>query len=563
MKRVQKNQLEKFTFESVNSLYEQTFRENWNRQALTNYKGASYSYGEVAVKIAKLHLMYESCGLRKGDRVAICAQNQAHWVAALLSVISYGAIAVPLLHEFKPGNIHHLVNHSESRILFVDQTIWNGIDPSEMPGLEAIVKLDDFSILHSSNSEITAAREAIEDSYRAKYPEGLKPEMISYHRDSADELALINYTSGTSGFSKGVMIPYRALCSNILFARKAVPAITNKSNILSMLPAAHMYGLMFEILYEFTVGARIFFLTKTPSPAVLLEALAAVRPTVIIAVPLIIDKVYKSKVKPVIDKPAMKVPLSIPGIRNIIGGKIRKELVKAFGGQFYEVIVGGAAFNREVEEFMNFIKFPITVGYGMTECAPILAYADWDKTRVGSCGKAARFMEIRIDSIDPARTPGEVQIKGPNVFLGYYNNEKATDSAFTSDGWFRTGDMGIIDKDGFLYLKGRSKCMILGPSGQNIYPEEIEGELNNLNYVVDSLVVEENSRLIAIIFPDRVKATRNGLDEAALREEIDSQIRALNKEQPSYLRIAKTEFLEDDFERTPKKSIKRYLYQKD
>ncbi len=563
MKRVQKNQLEKFTFESVNSLYEQTFRENWNRQALTNYKGASYSYGEVAVKIAKLHLMYESCGLRKGDRVAICAQNQAHWVAALLSVISYGAIAVPLLHEFKPGNIHHLVNHSESRILFVDQTIWNGIDPSEMPGLEAIVKLDDFSILHSSNSEITAAREAIEDSYRAKYPEGLKPEMISYHRDSADELALINYTSGTSGFSKGVMIPYRALCSNILFARKAVPAITNKSNILSMLPAAHMYGLMFEILYEFTVGARIFFLTKTPSPAVLLEALAAVRPTVIIAVPLIIEKVYKGKVKPVIDKPAMKVLLSIPGIRNIIGGKIRKELVKAFGGQFYEVIVGGAAFNREVEEFMNFIKFPITVGYGMTECAPILAYADWDKTRVGSCGKAARFMEIRIDSIDPARTPGEVQIKGPNVFLGYYNNEKATDSAFTSDGWFRTGDMGIIDKDGFLYLKGRSKCMILGPSGQNIYPEEIEGELNNLNYVVDSLVVEENSRLIAIIFPDRVKATRNGLDEAALREEIDSQIRALNKEQPSYLRIAKTEFLEDDFERTPKKSIKRYLYQKD
>ncbi len=563
MKRVQKNQLEKFTFESVNSLYEQTFRENWNRQALTNYKGASYSYGEVAVKIAKLHLMYESCGLRKGDRVAICAQNQAHWVAALLSVISYGAIAVPLLHEFKPGNIHHLVNHSESRILFVDQTIWNGIDPSEMPGLEAIVKLDDFSILHSSNSEITAAREAIEDSYRAKYPEGLKPEMISYHRDSADELALINYTSGTSGFSKGVMIPYRALCSNILFARKAVPAITNKSNILSMLPAAHMYGLMFEILYEFTVGARIFFLTKTPSPAVLLEALAAVRPTVIIAVPLIIEKVYKGKVKPVIDKPAMKVLLSIPGIRNIIGGKIRKELVKAFGGQFYEVIVGGAAFNREVEEFMNFIKFPITVGYGMTECAPILAYADWDKTRVGSCGKAARFMEIRIDSIDPARTPGEVQIKGPNVFLGYYNNEKATDSAFTSDGWFRTGDMGIIDKDGFLYLKGRSKCMILGPSGQNIYPEEIEGELNNLNYVVDSLVVEENSRLIAIIFPDRVKATRNGLDEAALREEIDSQIRALNKEQPSYLRIAKTEFLEDDFERTPKKSNKRYLYQKD
>ena len=563
MKRVQKNQLEKFTFESVNSLYEQTFRENWNRQALTNYKGASYSYGEVAVKIAKLHLMYESCGLRKGDRVAICAQNQAHWVAALLSVISYGAIAVPLLHEFKPGNIHHLVNHSESRILFVDQTIWNGIDPSEMPGLEAIVKLDDFSILHSSNSEITAAREAIEDSYRAKYPEGLKPEMISYHKDSADELALINYTSGTSGFSKGVMIPYRALCSNILFARKAVPAITNKSNILSMLPAAHMYGLMFEILYEFTVGARIFFLTKTPSPAVLLEALAAVRPTVIIAVPLIIEKVYKGKVKPVIDKPAMKVLLSIPGIRNIIGGKIRKELVKAFGGQFYEVIVGGAAFNREVEEFMNFIKFPITVGYGMTECAPILAYADWDKTRVGSCGKAARFMEIRIDSIDPARTPGEVQIKGPNVFLGYYNNEKATDSAFTSDGWFRTGDMGIIDKDGFLYLKGRSKCMILGPSGQNIYPEEIEGELNNLNYVVDSLVVEENSRLIAIIFPDRVKATRNGLDEAALREEIDSQIRALNKEQPSYLRIAKTEFLEDDFERTPKKSIKRYLYQKD
>ncbi len=563
MKRVQKNQLEKFTFESVNSLYEQTFRENWNRQALTNYKGASYSYGEVAVKIAKLHLMYESCGLRKGDRVAICAQNQAHWVAALLSVISYGAIAVPLLHEFKPGNIHHLINHSESRILFVDQTIWNGIDPSEMPGLEAVVKLDDFSILHSSNSEILAAREAIEDSYRAKYPEGLKPEMISYHRDSADELALINYTSGTSGFSKGVMIPYRALCSNILFARKAVPAITNKSNILSMLPAAHMYGLMFEILYEFTVGARIFFLTKTPSPAVLLEALAAVRPTIIIAVPLIIEKVYKGKVKPVIDKPAMKVLLSIPGIRNIIGGKIRKELVKAFGGQFYEVIVGGAAFNREVEEFMNFIKFPITVGYGMTECAPILAYADWDKTRVGSCGQAARFMEIRIDSIDPARTPGEVQIKGPNVFLGYYNNEKATESAFTPDGWFRTGDMGIIDRDGFLYLKGRSKCMILGPSGQNIYPEEIEGELNNLNYVVDSLVVEENSRLIAIIFPDRVKATRNGLDEAALREEIDSQIRALNKEQPSYLRIAKTEFLEDDFERTPKKSIKRYLYQKD
>lgn len=563
MARAQKQATEAFVFRSVNGIYGETFRENWNRKALTNYRGESITYAETAERIAKLHLMYEAYGLRKGDRIAICAQNQANWVTAFLSAITYGGVAVPLLHEFKPANIHHLVNHSGSRLLFVDQNIFSGIDPSEMTGLEAIIRLDDFSILHPEDSAIRETRERIDEIFSSRYPEGFTAADISYHTDSAEDTALINYTSGTSGFSKGVMIPYRALCSNILFARNAVPCIDSSSKVLSMLPAAHMYGMMFEILYEFSAGAEIFFLTKAPSPAILMEALAEVRPKIVVAVPLIIEKVYKGKVKPVIDKPLMKVLLKIPGIRKIIRGRIRNRLYDAFGGNFFEVIIGGAAFNREVEEFLSAIRFPFTVGYGMTECAPIISYADWNRTRAGSCGRAARYMDIRIDSLDPARIPGEVQVSGPNVFLGYFNNDKATGASFTPDGWFRTGDIGIMDKDGFLYLKGRSKCMILGPSGQNIYPEEIEGEINSLDFVIDSLVIEDNSRLTAIIFPDRAKAAGSGLDENALRDLIDGEIRSLNKELPSYLRISKTEFLENDFERTPKKSIKRYLYQKD
>ena len=549
-------------FTSVNKLFEESFKKNWDRPAISNYQGVTLHYRDVARRIEKMHIMFEECGLQKGDKVAICSRNQANWAVSFLSALTYGAVPVPLLHEFKPGNIHHLVNHSEAKILFVDDVVWEGLTESEMPLLHAVIQVNTFKLLYSADEKITSAREHLNELFGRKYPEAFVPDAISYYEDSADELAIINYTSGTSGFSKGVMIPYRAIWSNIVFARGVLPLLDNTKSIVSMLPCAHMYGLMFEVLYELSVGAHVHFLSRVPSPKIIMQALAEVKPYVIIAVPLVIEKIYKSKVKPVLEKEGIRFLMKLPVLNQVVMNKIRTELVNAFGGQFEEVIIGGAAFNKEVEAFFKQIGFPFTVGYGMTECAPIITYDDWKDEKLYSCGKVAPNLEIKIESADPQNVPGEVLVRGANVFLGYYKNEEATSAVFTKDGWFRTGDMGVIDADGSLFLKGRSKCMILGPSGQNIYPEEIETVLNSQPYVVDSLVIEDNGGLTALIYPDFRLGETDGMDQRGMVKHFENALSDINKELPNYAKLKKIEVMSEDFERTPKKSIKRYLYQR-
>lgn len=549
-------------FTSVNKIFEASFKKNWDRPAISNYQGSTLHFREVAERIAKLHIMFEECGLQKGDKVAICSRNQANWAVSFLAAMTYGAVPVPLMHEFKSSNIHHLVNHSEARILFVDDVIWEGLSETEMPDLQAIIQVNTFKLLYSADEKITEARSHLNELFGRKYPEAFTVNDVNYYEDSAEELAIINYTSGTSGFSKGVMIPYRAIWSNIIFAQSVLPQLNETSNVVSMLPCAHMYGLMFEVLYELSIGCHVHFLSRLPSPKVIMQALAEVKPTVVIAVPLVIEKIYKSKVRPVLEKSGIKFAMKIPGLDQVIMNKVKTELVNAFGGEFYEVIIGGAAFNREVEAFFKKMNFPFTVGYGMTECAPIITYDDWKVEKLYSCGKAAPNMEVRIDSDDPANVSGEILVKGANVFLGYYKNEEATAEVFTDDGWFRTGDMGIIDADGCLFIKGRSKCMILGPSGQNIYPEEVETVVNSRPYVVDSLVIEDNGGLTALIYPDFAQGAKDGMSQEAFIRYIEDTLPELNKELPNYAKLKKIEVMSEDFERTPKKSIKRYLYQR-
>ena len=547
-------------FSSVNKLFEKSFRENWDRPALSNYQGVTLFYRDVARRIAKLHIAFEQCGLVKGDNVAICSRNQANWGVCFLAALTYGAVPVPILHEFKPGNIHYLVGHSDARVLFVDDVIWEGLNADEMPDVQVVVQINTFKFLHAKTEALMQVREHLNESFGHRYPNNFEPEHLDYYEDSPEELALINYTSGTSGFSKGVMIPYRALWSNIVFSGKAEAHMGHQSEVVAMLPSAHMYGMMFEFLFEMSIGAHVHFLSRVPSPKVIMAALSEIHPDIIIAVPLIIEKIYKSKLKPVIDR--NKIFFRIPIVDKMIQKRILNELRASFGGNFEEVILGGAAFNPEVEQFLHKVGFPFTVGYGMTECAPIIAYAHWNNTRLGSCGKAALNMEIRIDSDDPRQIPGEVLVRGTNVFLGYYKNEEATASAFTPDGWFRTGDMGVMDEDGYLYLRGRSKCMILGPSGQNIYPEELEAVINNVTYVVDSLVIEEDGGLTALVYPDYHQAELDGMTRSELEKRLLGSLPEINKEIPNYAKIKKIEFMPEDFERTPKRSIKRYLYQR-
>ena len=548
-------------FKSVNKILQESFVRNWDRPALTNYQGMTLAYREVANRIAKLHIAFEQCGLEKGDKVAICSRNQANWGVCFLAAITYGAVAVPILHEFKPGNIHYLVNHSEAKVLFVDDVIWEGIVPEEMPDLQVIVQINTFKFYYAASEKLYSVREHLNEEFGHRYPNNFEPEDLNYYEDSAEELAIINYTSGTSGFSKGVMLPYRALYSNIEFAAKdACPMLKAGMNVVSMLPTAHMYGMMFEFLFEMTIGMHVHFLSRVPSPKVIMKAFGEIHPDIIIAVPLVIEKVYKTKLKPLIHKTRFyrRIPVLGPSIEK----KFCTELTNAFGGQFEEVILGGAAFNPEVEKFLHKIGFHYTVGYGMTECAPIIGYAHWDKVKVGSAGRAAMNMEIRIDSSDPQRVPGEVQVKGPNVCLGYYKNEEATSDAFTEDGWFRTGDMGIVDKDGYLFLRGRSKCMVLGPSGQNIYPEELEAVINTFSYVVDSLVIEDEGALTALVYPDYHQGELDGMSLEEFKKHVTGFLSAINQELPGYAQIKKIELMSEDFERTPKKSIKRYLYQR-
>ena len=549
-------------FTSVNKIFEESFKKNWDRPAISNYHGETLHFKDVARRMEKLHIMFEECGLEKGHKVALCSRNQANWAVTFLAIMTYGAVPVPLLHEFKSANIHHLVNHSEAKILFVDDVIWEGLSESEMPDLHAIIQVNNFKILYAADQKIVDAKRHLNELFGRKYPEAFESHMLDYYEDSADELAVINYTSGTSGFSKGVMIPYRAIFSNIEFARKVLPQLGNTSRVVSMLPCAHMYGLMFEVLYELSVGCHVHFLSRLPSPKIIMQALSEVKPNIVIAVPLVIEKIYKSKVQPVLEKEGIKFLMKVPGLNQVVLNKVRAELINAFGGEFIEVIIGGAAFNKEVEAFFKRMNFPFTVGYGMTECAPIITYDDWKVEKLYSCGKAAPNMEVRIESKDPANIPGEIQVKGANVFLGYFKNEEATAEVFTEDGWFRTGDMGVLDADGSLFIKGRTKCMILGPSGQNIYPEEVETVINSQPYVVDSLVVEDNGGLTALIYPDFQQGAKDGMPQETFVKYMEDTLVELNKELPNYAKLKKIKVMLEDFERTPKKSIKRYLYQR-
>ena len=547
-------------YKSVNKLFENSFKEHWEREALSNYQGRTVTYRELAERIAMLHICFEQCGLQKGDKVALCSRNQANWGVCFLAALTYGAVPVPILHEFKSANVHYLVNHSESKVLFVGETEWEGLSEAEMPGLSVVVLMNNFNFLYSKNESLSAVRDNITRTFNEKYPDGFKPEDISYYEDSPEELALINYTSGTSGFSKGVMLPYRSLYTNLNLAFAAEPQMSCASEVVAMLPSAHMYGLMFELLYEMVIGAHVHFLTRLPSPKIIMKAFQEIHPDIIIAVPLIMEKVYKTQLKPIADR--TRTMMYVPLLGQSIQKKIRDGLISAFGGRFEEVILGGAAFNPEVEDFLRRIHFPFTVGYGMTECGPIITYEKWFRTRRYSCGKAIPGCEIRIDSANPHRIPGEVQIKGGNVFLGYYKNREETRKCFTNDGWFKTGDMGIMDSEGYLYLRGRSKCMILGANGQNVYPEELEAVINNASYVVDSLVVEDAGGLTALIYPDYQQGQNDGMDREQLEHRLVESLPEFNKLLPAYAQLKKIEVMPEDFERTPKKSIKRYLYQR-
>ena len=546
---------------SLNKQLERSFKKNWWRPALSNYKGETMNYAMLAERIAIIQRHYRQFGIKPGDKIAICGRNQANWGVSFLSAMTYGAVPVPLLHDFNPANINDLLVHAEAKVLFVDELIWDKLDPSKFTDLLAAVNISDFRILYTTIRNLDEERAKVISEFHTQYASGLRPENLEYYRDSPDELALINYTSGTSGFSKGVMIPYRALIANVEFAaNEAEPQMDCTCDMVAMLPSAHMYGLMFEFLFEMCIGAHTHFLSKTPSPKVIMTAFQEIHPAVIISVPLIIEKVYKNQIKPMMRR--FRFFFGIPLVGRFLTRSVRKRVVTAFGGKFEEVILGGAAVNPEVEKFFHKMRFPFTAGYGMTECAPIITYAHWNRSKVGSAGKAVAGCRIRIDSKDPEKIPGEVQVKGPNVFLGYYHNEEATAAAFTEDGWFRTGDMGIIRK-GNLYLKGRLKCMILSANGQNIYPEELEAVINSVQYVVESLVVEEKGGLTAIVYPDYMAAAIDGIEPEELEGKLQSSLPEINEQLPNYAHIRKIEFLKEDFERTPKRSIKRYLYLKE
>ena len=545
---------------TLNGYLQSSVRKNWEELALTDFNGVSFQYRDIARKVAKLHLLYEQAGVKRGDKIALCGKNSSQWAVAFISAITYGAVAVPILHEFKADNIHHLVTHSEAKLFYTDDAIWENLDPDSMNGLEGVIRLHDYSIIMSRNKRLTNAREHLNEIFGKRYPERFTPDDVVYYKEKKDELALINYTSGSMGFSKGVMLTYNNLWSNIQFTIDGLTFLNPGDGIVCMLPLAHMYGLIVELLHPLVKGCHVYFLTRMPSPRVILEAFATVRPKLIVTVPLIIEKIVKTKVFPLLDKPLMKLLMHIPVIDDRLLEKIKTQLMSAFGGNVQEIIIGGAALNKDVETFLRRINFPYTVGYGMTECAPLVAYAQWDKQRPGSCGQIVDRMEGRIDSPDPEHIPGELWVRGDNVMNGYYKNKDATD-AVMKDGWMNTGDLCTMDSDGFIYIRGRNKNMILGPSGQNIYPEEIEQKLNNMPYVAESLVVYSDGQLAALIYPDLELATKQGIHTDALSKIMDDNIAALNKDLPAYSQIRKVKLYNEEFEKTPKRSIKRYLYQ--
>lgn len=547
---------------SYNELIEKSIVSNWEKDALTDFKGATLQYHDVARKIEKLHIIFESSGVQKGDKIALCGRNSSSWAVAFLATLTYGAVAVPILHEFTADQIHNIVNHSEAKLLFVGDYVATVIDQTKMPHLEGIIYLPDYSLVISRTDKLTYAREHLNELFGKKYPKYFRKEHVNYYKEqSPDELALINYTSGTTGFSKGVMVPYRALWSNYDFAMTVLGKIIKKGdNVISILPMAHMYGMAFEFMFEFIFGCHVFYLTRVPSPAIIAAAFAEVKPAIIIAVPLVIEKIIRKKVFPKIQNNRMRLLLNMPVVNKKVNQKICDQVVKAFGGNFYEIIVGGAAFNQEVEQFLKRIGFPYTVGYGATECAPIICYADYHDFAPGSCGKPVVHMEVKIDSPNPENVPGEILARGLNVMLGYYKNEEATAQTLDSEGWYHTGDLGTMDADGNVYIKGRSKNMLLGANGQNIYPEEIEDRLNSMAMVNECVVVQRGEKLVGLVYPDFDEAATMRLNDSDLEGIMEQNRQELNSTQPAYCKLAAIEIVKEEFEKTPKKSIKRYLY---
>ena len=545
---------------SFNGQIEQSIKDNWDFDALSDYKGENFQYKDIARLIEKLHIIFEYSNVKPGDKIALCGRNSAHWGAAFFATLTYGAVAVPILHEFKADQVHRIVNHSEAKLLFVGDLVWKDLDADEMPGLEGIINLADYSLLLGRTEKVVYAREHLNQLFGERYPMNFRKHHISYYKDAPEELAVINYTSGTTSRPKGVMIPYRALWSNLEFAREKLGGNLNSGdNVISMLPMAHMYGMAFEFIYEFCTGCHIFFLTRNPSPNILFAAFAEVKPRIIIAVPLIIEKIIRKAVLPKIQGTTAKMLLKVPLLRQKIKDKICEQLKSAFGGNFYEIIIGGAAFNREIEALLHDIGFNYTVGYGTTECAPIISYADWNTFVPGSCGMAAPRMEIKIDSNDPQHTVGEILVRGTNVMLGYYKNEEATREVMR-DGWYRTGDLGILDEGGNLFIKGRCKNMLLGASGQNIYPEEIEDLLNSMTLVNESIIIQKGEKLYGLVYPDFEEARNLGLQNGDLAEVMEQNRAELNGMLPAYSQLSGIRIFHEEFEKTPKKSIKRYLY---
>lgn len=548
------------TTSSLIQLIEESIRKNWNLDAMTDYKGATLQYKDVARKIEKMHILFEHAGIKKGDKIALCGRNSANWTATFLGVITYGAVAVPILHEFKADNVHNIVNHSEARMLFVGDQVWENFNEAAMPHLEGIIELKNFDLVVSRSQRLTYAREHLNEEFGKRYPCRFRAENVSYRREEPEELAVINYTSGTTGYSKGVMLPYRSIISNVVHIHKKV-GLKPGDNVVSMLPLGHIFGLVFDFIYGVTVGAHLWFLTRMPSPKIIAESFAEIRPRVIACVPLIVEKIFKKNILPKVDNKLGKLLLKLPIVSDKIKEQIRTQAMEVFGGNFIEIVIGGAPFNPEVEAFLRKINFPYTIAYGMTEAAPLICHSRWDEIQYTSCGKTVSNMETKVLSSDPERIPGELVCRGMNVMLGYYKNEEATAQAIDCNGWLHTGDMAIKDAEGNIFIKGRCKNMLLTASGQNIYPEEIEARLNNMPFVNESLVILAGDKLIALVYPDNEKAFAQGMDKKALEAAIEVNRTELNKMLPAYSQITRIKLYPEEFEKTAKKSIKRFLYQ--
>jgi long-chain acyl-CoA synthetase len=539
---------------------EQSIRQNWDIEALSNYKEKGYSYKEIAAKMLKFHLFYKDIGIKEGDKIALVGRNSAYWCVVYLATVTYGAVIVPILPDFKPEDLSNLINHSDARFLFVDDKIYETLDIAKLPEITGVISLEDFSMITSGNTLMKEAYSALEEKYAKAYP-NLNQEDIKFSDIPNDKLAVISYTGGTTGFSKGVMITHNSLAANVRFAQNHMP-LKPGDPLVSFLPLAHTYGCAFEFLFPFTFGCHITILSKTPSPQIIVQAFKEIKPRLILSVPLVIEKIFKKQLLPVIRKPAMKVLLAIPGINTILHKKIKRTLTETFGGRFHEIVIGGAPFNAEAERFFRKIGFRFSVGYGMTECGPLISYTSWDTTKLGASGKAVDTLEVTIDSPDPEKQIGEIILRGENVMLGYYKNENATREMIDEKGWMHTGDLGVIDKEGNIFIKGRSKVMILGPSGKNIFPEEIEAVINNMNYIAESLVILEDNKLIGLIFPDYEMVKKDNISEEKLVKILEETRKKVNEKIPEFMAVSKFRIHPEEFAKTPKRSIKRFLYTK-